>query len=299
MTRTTHASSGSRIPRVTSAAIIGAGNLGGAVARALAMREAVDRILLIDRSGAVAAGKALDIQQAGAIAGFHTRLAGYTDVARAVGCDVCIVADPFDVTAAQSGEDARSIAALLGLNSPAPVVFAGASHEHVLRAAAGTDESRARLIGSSPEGLASAVRAIVALEARCAPGEVMLTVLGVPPDGFVIPWSEASIGGAALQQVLSPVQLARVERRVARLWPPDAQTLGEAAAIVAAGIIRSARRAFCVLTMLDGEFGFRRQLGTLPVFLSTSGIVHRRVPTLSARERTRLETVLERQGVRI
>ena len=42
---------------------------------------------------------------------------------------------------------------------------------------------RARLIGSAPEALVSAITAIVAMEAGCSPREVMLTVLGAPPPG--------------------------------------------------------------------------------------------------------------------
>ena len=35
-----------------------------------------------------------------------------------------------------------------------------------------------------------------------------LTMLGTPPHGFVVPWSDASIGGHALERVLSQVQLS-------------------------------------------------------------------------------------------
>src|SRR3990170_3706834 len=85
----------------------------------------------------------------------------------------------------------------------APIVFAGASQGGLLsRAAGGTRIPRERLIGSSPEALASAITAIVAMEAGCSPREVMLTVLGAPPAGFVVPWSEASIGGYLMQRVL-------------------------------------------------------------------------------------------------
>ena len=280
-----------------TAAIIGAGDLGGAVARTLAMREAVERIVLIDPSGSVAAGKALDIQQSGAIAGFHTRLRGATDISHAVGCDVCILADRAGASTGSAAEDPGAIA-VLGANDAAPIVFAGASHARLLwRAADHLRIDRRRLIGSAPEALASAIRALVALEAGCAPGEVMLTVLGAPPDGFVVPWSEASIGGSAVQQVLSPVQMGRLDDRIARLWPPDAQALGAAAATVAEGILRSARRAFNVLTVLDGELGVRRRVASLPSLLSAGGIVQRRVPSLNARERTRLDTVLERQSL--
>ena len=76
-------------------AIIGAGDIGGAIAHALARRESASRVWLVDATGSVAAGKALDIQQAGAIDGFVTQLGGTNDVARIIGCDVCIVADRF------------------------------------------------------------------------------------------------------------------------------------------------------------------------------------------------------------
>jgi malate/lactate dehydrogenase len=148
-----------------------------------------------------------------------------------------------------------------------------------------------RLIGSAPEAHAAAVAALVAVEARCSPTEVQLAVLGAPPR-FVVPWSEASIGGYALERVLTQVQLTRLEARAARLWPAGPQTLGAAAARVAAAVSGTGRRAFSVLTVLDGEFGVRGRIGALPALLAATGIVHTRVPPLNARERVRIETVL-------
>jgi len=145
---------------------------------------------------------------------------------------------------------------------------------------------------NSPEALVSAVTAIVAMEANCSPREVMLTVLGTPPSGFVVPWSEASIGGYALQDVLSQVQLTRVEARTARLWPPGPYALGAAAARVVEALVHASRRSFSVLTQLGGEFGVRNRPGSLPARLGPSGIVRTRVPELTTRERVRLQTAL-------
>ena len=78
---------------MSTVAILGAGPLGGAVAHAIAERGLASRVLLIDPTGQIAAGKALDIQQAGAITGAATHLDGTTDMDRAIGCDVCVVAD--------------------------------------------------------------------------------------------------------------------------------------------------------------------------------------------------------------
>src|SRR2546422_8523716 len=78
---------------MTTVAILGAGDLGGAVAQALAARDRVARVILIDAVTTVAAGKALDIQQSGAVHAFHARLTGTDDLSRAAGAAVCVLAD--------------------------------------------------------------------------------------------------------------------------------------------------------------------------------------------------------------
>jgi malate dehydrogenase len=279
------------------AAIVGAGELGGAVAHALARRATVASVLLVDGAGTVAAGKALDIQQSGAIEGFDTQLTGSSDLSRIVGCNVCIIADKFGAGSPEwQGDEAFAyLAPVIELLRDTPVVFAGAAQSSLIaQLARESHVARGRLIGSAPEALAAAIRGIVAVEARCSPSEVMLTVLGTGPAGFVVPWSEASLGGYALEHVLTQVQLARIAGRAAKLWPPGPFALGQAAACVAAGILHSARRAFSVLTMLDGEFGVRGRVGALPALLAPPGIVHSRVPSLSVRERVELETALAR-----
>jgi malate/lactate dehydrogenase len=175
----------------------------------------------------------------------------------------------------------------------APVVFAGSAQADMM--ALGAREAhlpRERLIGSSPEALTSAIVAIVANEARCSCAEVGVTVLGTPPAGFVVAWSEATIGGYTLDRVISQVQLVRIQRRAAQLWPPGPYALGAAAARVTEAILRSSRRFFCVLTPLGGEFGVRNRAAVLPVLLASRGIVDARVPVLSPRERVQLESAL-------
>lgn len=279
----------------TTVAIVGAGDLGGAVAWALAASDGVRRLLLVDSLASVAAGKALDIQQSGAVSGWHTRLEGTDDLSRIQGAAVCVLADRAGNPGAEwQGDEAL---ALLGRLMPhvgdAPLVLAGAQQGPLMLAAVRElGVPRRRLIGSAPEALASAVKAIVALEARCSPSEVMLTVLGAPKAGFVIPWSEASIGGYALGSVLSQTQQVRVEALSQRLWPPGPGTLGAAAAQVVNAVLRSSRRAHSVLTPLDGEFGVRHCIGAVPARLSTAGILETREPRLSTRERVQLETAL-------
>ena len=279
---------------MSTVAIIGAGDLGGATAQALAARDRVTRVLLIDAAGKVAAGKALDIRQSGAVDGFHCRVDSTDDFTAVTGASACVIADRFGPPAAEwPADDALAmLRRMLQYSSGAPLIFGGAAQAQVmLRAGRELGIDRNRLIGIAPEAFASAVRAIVAVEARCSPGEVMLSVLGMPPE-FVVPWSEASIGGYALERVLSQVQLTRIDARARKLWPPGPYTLGVAAARAAEAVVTSSRRTFSVATMLGGEFGVRNRIGALPVRLSTRGIAEVRVPDLNTRERVQLETAL-------
>lgn len=275
-------------------AIIGAGEIGGAVASALASRDCVGRILIVDPNAKAAAGKALDIQQAGAIQQFHTRLDSTDDETRIVTSSVCVVADRFGQPPVEwNGEAGLSLVMRIApYLDDVPIVFAGPSQSELLIAAAKeAGISRRRLIGSSSEALAAAARAIVAVEAHCSPEDVLLSVLGIPPR-FVIPWSDATIAGYALERVLTQVALARVAARVDRLWPPGPFALGTAAARIAGAIVETSRRSFNVLTVLSGEFGVRGRVGALSAMFAAHGIAHTREPSLNTRERVQLETAL-------
>lgn len=278
---------------MTTIGIVGAGDVGGAVAHALARRDRVSRVVLLDAARGVASGKALDIRQSGPVERFHTRLEGTDDVSRLIGCDVCVVADQ-----AVGGEWAGDaglamLTRLVQQIGVAPLVAACAGAAPLMLASIQEGGiPRDRFIGSAPEAVAASARAMVAMEAGCSPSEVGLAVLGAPPAGFVVPWAEASIGGHALEHVLTQVQVTRIEARLDRLWPPGPFTLGLAAAVAVEAMLTSSRRTWSVLSLLDGEMGVRGRIGVVPALLSRSGIVHRRVPELTGRDRVRLGTAL-------
>jgi malate dehydrogenase len=280
---------------MATVAIVGAGDIGGACAHALAAHDLAGHILLIDAAVNAAAGKALDIQQAGAISGVHARLEATDDESRAIGCAAFVIADRFAAGSPDwQGEEGLALIRRLAGSSPdSPIVFAGTRQTGLIEAS--SREVRIpgrRLIGSAIEALASAVAAIVAMEARCSPTEVAVAVLGTAPASFVVPWSDASIGGYALERVVSQVQLRRIEARVARLWPPGPYALGAAAARVVEAMLQDSRKSYNVETLLGGEFGVRDRVGVVPALLATDGVAHTRVPALNTRERVRLDIAL-------
>jgi malate/lactate dehydrogenase len=231
------------------------------------------------------------------VSGFHARLQGTDDVTRVMGAAVCIVADRHGTTAGEwTGDDGLAMMRrLLPFTGDAPLIFAGPSQDVLMLTTCREEHvARQRFIGSATEAYASAMRSMIALEAGCSPAEVVLAVLGVPPKGLVVPWSEVAIRGFALERVLTPVQLARLEARAARLWPPGPYALGLAAAIAAEAVVITGRRTLNVLTVLDGEFGVRNRVGALPALLDTRGVSRAQVPSLTTRERVLLDSALAR-----
>ena len=273
--------------------VLGAGELGGLVAHALAKRAVAAQICLIDEKGRVAEGKALDIMQAAPIEGFPAAVTGSTDTALAGGATVVVVADQFGGGEFQ-GEAA--LAVLTRLRDFAPkslVVCAGASQrELVERGVRELHVPRQRLLGSAPEALVSGVRAIVAAELRASPRDVAVTALGVPPDQIVVPWEDATVGGFALTRLTGEPDRRRLETGLGRLWPPGPYALASAAAKVIDTLLgRSERLVSCFVAPDDGG-GRKTRAAALPVRLGRSGIVDVVMPELNGRDRVKFENAV-------
>jgi malate dehydrogenase len=271
-------------------AIIGAGEVGGALAYVLARRSVAGEIRLIDETGSVAAGKALDIMQAAPIEGFATRLSGSTDVWTAAGASVLVLADRFGGEEWQGEDGLMLLKRTVEVGAGSIVLCAGSSQrELVERGVRELHLARGRLFGSAPEALAGAVRAVVALETNGSPRDVALAVLGVPPSQTVIPWEEATIAGFALTRVLDEPSRRRVDARVARLWPPGPYALASAAAAAIEALSGRSRRLITCFVAPDDSAGRRARTAALPVRLGPAGIVDVALPSLSVHERVLLD----------
>jgi malate dehydrogenase len=291
---------------VSTVAILGAGDIGGALARELAALDLVSRIVLVDDLGGVAAGKALEVAQSGPVDGYHTTLTGTSDVAAVVGATAIVIADraassgppPFAEATAGRQEWADDAALALlkraaGLNPNAFIVCAGSRQAPIVEK--GVNEagvSRLRLFGSAPEALRSAVIAITAAEAHAAPADIVLSVLGRPPHNVIVPWDEASIAGRCATSVLSAAQLARLDARIARLWPPGPYALASAATRIIRTALTSSPRVHAAQVAVTRDEGVPGRSAMMPVMLSATGIASLVAPSLSARDRVRFETAI-------
>jgi malate dehydrogenase len=281
---------------VRTIVILGAGELGGALARQLAAADLCSRIVLVDEAGRVAEGKALDIQQAAPVDGYSTQVAGTTDDTVVVGAEVVIVADRAGSGGEWQDDPGVALARRVAYHNPAAVILcAGAQQMTIVER--GVREGgipRRRLLGSAPEALRAAVISMTALEAGCTPGEISLTVVGRPPAQVIVPWEDASIGGRRASDVLEAPANTRLDARLPRLWPPGPLTLAAAAAKLLAAAVRRRHVAISAFVAVTHEHGEGGRVGMLPVTMQPDGIASILAPTLSARDKVRLDTALRR-----
>jgi hypothetical protein len=232
-------------------AILGAGPLGGALAYALACRGRFDEVRLIDPEKTLAAGKALDILQSGPVDGYSTRVTGSASLEAAAGAWVTLLADP--VTA----DPLEHIGQLHRRSPGAVLVCADAGHAVPLTRAVATGAVPPdRIVGAAPAGLASAARALLALDADVSPSLVQVGITHRDTPGRCrIDWSRTAIDGASAATNLRRDHQERIDARLDALWPPGPLTLAAAAARVAEAAWFGARSSFPCWWVTDGGAG--------------------------------------------
>lgn len=275
-------------------AVVGAGELGGAVAHALARRDVVRSLVIVDESGRVAAGKVLDIAQAAPVEGFSTQLASATDIGAVAGASVVILAERVDGGPWSTEEGLLLLERLTETTPRAVILCAGASSREIVdRGVRELRIDRHRLFGSAPEALAAGARALVALAVNGSPREVALSVLGVPPTQTVIPWQDATIAGFALSRQLDEPSRRRLAARIAALWPPGPYALASAAAAIVEAMAGRSRRSASCFVAPDTSSGTRARTAALPVRFNAGGIAHIVQPSLSVVEKVALDNAMQ------
>jgi malate dehydrogenase len=274
-------------------AIVGAGELGGLTAHALARRNIANVVRLIDDSGRVAEGKALDISQAAASEGFATEVAGSADLSAAAGAAIIVIADRVG-GAEWGGDEALMVVRRLAALAPrAFLLCAGASHrELVERSIRELHIPRTRIIGSAGEAYAAAASAIVALELDVSPDDVALAILGVPPRHVVIGWEHASVAGFAVTSRLTEPARRELTRKIRALWPVGPHTLAAAACKVIEMLSAQSRRPVTCFVGPDDQSGVRSRAAALPVRLDANGIIEVVLPALTPVEQVALDNAM-------
>lgn len=276
-------------------AVVGAGAIGGALARTLAVRDRVAEVRLIDPHGQVAAGKALDITQSGPVEPFSTRVTSAGDWMAAAGADAIVLADAADTGHELAGETGLALLRqLVTVDTSAPIVLAGAAaaRELIARGVGELRQPRARLLGSAPAALESALRAVAGVLLDTSGTEIVLRVVGVPPGRAVVAWEAATASGLPLSGQMPSHLIGSLGERIPGLWPPGPYALASAAARVVEAIVRHGRGRHSCFVALDAGAS-RTAVAAMPVELGREGIRKVVAPMLTPQEQTLLENALE------
>lgn len=274
-------------------AVVGAGPVGAAIVHQAAAASLAGRVVLIDHASDVARGLALDIRQAGPIAGASAAVEGTGDLGAVIGAAVVVVADRHGGAGDWRGDDGMALVTRVReLNPGALIVCAGAAQTELVETLVRErDMDRRRLAGSAPEALRSAMTALACLETGAAPADVSLVVIGRPPKDLFVPWDGASIGGSRAADVIPTSVLARLDRQLPYLWPPGPLALATAATRVVRLVLGRAPGWVCLLVVPAAGSGHGERCVAVPAMVN-DGVVEPVWPVLPTRDRVRLDSVL-------
>src|SRR5579871_1017984 len=115
--------------------VLGAGELGGLIAHALARREVARDVCIVDDNGRAAAGKALDIMQAAPVEGFASTVVGTSDVSAVSHAAAVVIADAMGGGEWQGDAALALVKRVSGLPRGFPIVCAGASQRSLVETA--------------------------------------------------------------------------------------------------------------------------------------------------------------------
>jgi len=270
--------------------IVGAGTVGTAAAHWIASQELAD-VVLTDVIEGLPQGKALDILQAGPIAGFDAQLTGSNDYAATASSDVVIVTAGIARKPGMTREQLIDTNAGIVRSVIEPVVKASPqcvlimltnpldAMAYLAYKVAGLP--RARVIGQSGALDSTRFRTFLAMELGVSVDDIHAMVIGAHTDKDMVPLPRyATVRGIPISHFLSA---AKIEAAVARTRRGGAEIteLMKASGFTAAGaalcemveaILRDKKRVIPCCVYLDGEYGQRDVCAGVPVVLGRGGM---------------------------
>jgi malate dehydrogenase len=284
----------------------GAGNVGATVARAIAVRELAD-VVIVDIAGDKAQGIALDIYQACPIDGSDTRLVGTTDYAASAGSDVVVITSGVPRKPGMSRDDllrtnmgiVRSVTEQVIQHSPDCVLVVVSNPLdamcHVAHQASGFP--RERVIGMAGVLDSARFRTFIAMELNVSVEDVTGFVLGGHGDTMVPLSRYSTVAGIPITELLPADRIAAIEERTANggaelvgLLKTGSAYYAPGASVVAMvdAILLDKRRVVPCSVLLQGEYGVQDTFVGVPIKLGAGGLQQIIEITLTDDERAAL-----------
>jgi malate dehydrogenase len=269
--------------------VVGAGNVGATCAQALAARDYAD-VVLVDIKEGLPQGKALDINQMGAVLGYEPRVTGSNGYDETAGSDVVVITAGLPRSPGMSRDDLVTTnekivtdvtqkaiaqspdAILIIVSNPLDAMC------HVAKNVSGWP--RERVFGMA--GILDTARfsTFIAWQTHSSVKDVTAMVLGGHGDQMVPVVSATTVGGMPLRALVDEAEIDAMVQRTAKGGGEIVELLGTsawyapgaAAAQMVDSIMLDEKRVLPCTVYLAGEYGIDGLYMGVPVKLGAAGV---------------------------
>ncbi len=269
--------------------VVGAGNVGATCAQVLATRDYAN-VVVVDIKENLPQGKALDINQMGAVLGYEPSVVGSNGYDETAGSDVVVITAGLPRSPGMSRDDlvatnekiVGSVTEQVVSHSPDSVIIVVSNPLdamcHVAKSVSGFPKER--VFGMA--GILDTARfsTFIAWETGSSIKDVTAMVLGGHGDQMVPVVSATTVGGIPLTKLVSADRIeAMVERtrkgggEIVNLLGTSAwYAPGAAAAQMVDAVMLDEKRVLPCTAQLEGEYGIEGLYMGVPVKLAAGGI---------------------------
>ena len=266
----------------------GAGNVGATVARAIAVKELAD-VVIVDIAAEKAAGLALDIHEACPIDGSDTRLIGTTDYAATANSDVVVITSGMPRKPGMSRDDLlqvnykimQTVTEQVVRHSPNCVIVPVANPLDAMCQAVYrlSRFPRERVVGMAGVLDSARMRTFIALELNVSVENVHAFVLGGHGDTMVPLPRYSTMAGIPITELLPKETIDAICSRTANGGAEITKLVGTsawyapgaAAAEMVEAILKDKKQIMPCSVFLQGEYGIRDLFVGVPVKLGRGG----------------------------
>ena len=286
--------------------VVGAGNVGATCAHVLAARDYAD-VVLVDIKPGLPQGKALDIDQMGAVLGYEPNVVGSNGYEESAGSDVIVVTAGLPRSPGMSRDDlvttngkiVKDVTEKVKAQSPDAILIVVSNPLdamcHVAKNVSGWPKER--VFGMA--GILDTARfsTFIAWETGSSVKDVTAMVLGGHGDQMVPVVSATTVGGIPLRNLVAEDRIQELVARTAKGGGELVELLGTsawyapgaAAAQMVDAIVLDEKRVLPCTAYLEGEYGIDGLYMGVPVKLGASGIEQIVELDLGDEERAALE----------
>jgi malate dehydrogenase len=269
--------------------VVGAGNVGATCAQVLASRDYAD-VVLVDIKEGLPQGKALDINQMGAVLGYEPRVTGSNGYDETRGSEVVVITAGLPRSPGMSRDDlvatnekiVKDVTQKAIAQSPDAILIVVSNPLdamcHVAKNVSGWPKER--VFGMA--GILDTARfsTFIAWATQASLKDVTAMVLGGHGDQMVPVVSATTVGGVPLRKLVGDAEIEQMVQRTAKGGGELVELLGTsawyapgaAAAQMVDSIMLDEKRVLPCTAYLNGEYGIDGLYMGVPVKLGAAGI---------------------------